>query len=56
MPEQMLSCHDIAQMIDISAVQAPHGEHEIRKLVDITRQFGFGSVHVLYLASILEYV
>lgn len=34
-------------MIDISAVQAPHGESDIRALVDAAEKHGFGAVHVL---------
>ncbi len=34
-------------MIDISTVQAFQGEKEIREMVDLTKEYGFGSVHVL---------
>lgn len=34
-------------MIDISAVQAPHGEHEIQELIASAQNYGFGAVHVL---------
>lgn len=34
-------------MIDVSAVQAFHGEAEIRELVNAAIAFGFGAVHVL---------
>lgn len=47
MPHKTLSHLDIAKMIDISAVQAYHGEQEIRELVSHAAEYGFGSVHVL---------
>ncbi len=47
MAEQTLSSREIASMIDISAVQTPHGEAEIRELVNVASQFGIGAVHVL---------
>jgi deoxyribose-phosphate aldolase len=34
-------------MIDISAVQASHGEKEVRELVDYAQMYHFGAVHVL---------
>jgi deoxyribose-phosphate aldolase len=42
-----LTARDIAQLIDISAVQAPHGEAEIRDLVASARLEHFVAVHVL---------
>ena len=42
-----LTARDIAQLIDISAVQAPHGAAEIRGLVDTAKQHHFIAVHVL---------
>ena len=42
-----LTARDIAQLIDISAVQAPHGASEIRGLVDTAKQHHFIAVHVL---------
>jgi deoxyribose-phosphate aldolase len=42
-----LTARDIAQLIDISAVQAPHGAAEIRELVGSARQYHFVAVHVL---------
>jgi deoxyribose-phosphate aldolase len=42
-----LAARDVAQLIDISAVQAPHGEAEIRDLVASARQYHFVAVHVL---------
>lgn len=47
MAQKSLSAAEIAQMIDISAVQALHGESEIRRLVRDASKHGFGSVHVL---------
>ncbi|NWF69160.1 MAG: deoxyribose-phosphate aldolase [Chloroflexi bacterium] len=47
MSENVLSQQQIARMIDISAVQAPHGEGEIRDLIARASVYGFGSVHVL---------
>lgn len=47
MSEASLSQRQIAHMIDISAVQAPHGETEIRDLVHVARGYGFGAIHVL---------
>jgi deoxyribose-phosphate aldolase len=47
MSEETLSYDQIARMIDISAVQAPHGEAEIRELVSYAKEYGFGAVHVL---------
>jgi deoxyribose-phosphate aldolase len=38
---------DVAQLIDISAVQAPRGEAEIRDLVASAKQEHFVAVHVL---------
>lgn len=42
-----LSARDIAQLIDISAVQAPHGEAEIRAMVTAAKEHRFVAVHVL---------
>lgn len=44
---EQLSDADIAKMIDISCVQTPHGEAEIRELIDCAKTYGFGCVHVL---------
>jgi deoxyribose-phosphate aldolase len=43
----MLTARDVAHLIDISAVQAPHGASEIRELVRNAREYGFIAVHVL---------
>jgi deoxyribose-phosphate aldolase len=42
-----LKPHDIARMIDISAVQTPHGETEISELVKVAKEHDFISVHTL---------
>jgi len=42
-----LTARDIARLIDISAVQAPHGAAEIRELVRIAKEHHFIAVHVL---------
>lgn len=42
-----LTARDVAQLIDISAVQAPHGAAEIRGLVDNAKRHHFIAVHVL---------
>jgi deoxyribose-phosphate aldolase len=42
-----LTARDVAKLIDISAVQAPHGAAEIRDLVDNAKEFHFMAVHVL---------
>jgi deoxyribose-phosphate aldolase len=42
-----LAARDVAQLIDISAVQAPHGAAEIRGLVDSAKKHHFIAVHVL---------
>ena len=42
-----LSAREIARLIDISAVQAPHGEAEIREMVLAARTHHFIAVHVL---------
>lgn len=47
MVDNPLSYRQIAKMIDISAVQTPHGEHEIRELVQVAQTYGFGAIHVL---------
>ncbi|MCB9453055.1 MAG: deoxyribose-phosphate aldolase [Anaerolineaceae bacterium] len=47
MTEETLTYREIARMIDISAVQAPQGETEIRELINYAKEYGFGAVHVL---------
>ncbi|MBL8153987.1 MAG: deoxyribose-phosphate aldolase [Anaerolineae bacterium] len=47
MADNALSYRQIAKMIDISAVQAPHGEQDIRELVQVAQTYGFGAIHVL---------
>jgi deoxyribose-phosphate aldolase len=47
MADGSLTQQQIAKMIDISAVQAYHGEGDIRELVSEARAYGFGAVHVL---------
>jgi deoxyribose-phosphate aldolase len=42
-----LTARDVAQLIDISAVQAPHGAAEIRGLVENAKTYHFIAVHVL---------
>ena len=42
-----LTARDIARLIDISAVQTPHGENEIRELVKYAKEYKFVAVHVL---------
>jgi deoxyribose-phosphate aldolase len=42
-----LTAWDVAQLIDISAVQAPHGEAEIRECVRHAKEFHFIAVHAL---------
>jgi deoxyribose-phosphate aldolase len=42
-----LTARDVAQLIDISAVQAPHGAAEIRGLVANAKEHHFVAVHVL---------
>lgn len=42
-----LSPKDIASMIDISAVQASHGEAEILELAKYAKEYGFIAVHAL---------
>ena len=42
-----LTARDVAQLIDISAVQAPHGAAEIRGLVENAKEYHFIAVHVL---------
>ena len=41
------TARDVAQLIDISAVQAPHGAAEIRSLVESAREHHFFAIHVL---------
>jgi deoxyribose-phosphate aldolase len=43
----VLTPRDVAQLIDVSAVQAPHGAAEIRGLVESAKEHGFIAVHVL---------
>ncbi len=42
-----LSPKDIARLIDISTVQAQHGEAEIRELVGYAKEYSFIAVHAL---------
>jgi deoxyribose-phosphate aldolase len=42
-----LTAREVAQLIDVSAVQAPHGAAEIRDLVAGAKQHRFIAVHVL---------
>jgi len=42
-----LTARDVAQLIDISAVQAPHGAAEICAVVDSAKKYHFIAVHVL---------
>ena len=42
-----LNARDIARLIDISAVQTPHGKDEIEKLVKYAKEYRFIAVHVL---------
>jgi deoxyribose-phosphate aldolase len=42
-----LSSYQIAQMIDVSAVQAQNSEDEIRDLAGLAKQYGFIAVHAL---------
>ncbi|WP_455382081.1 deoxyribose-phosphate aldolase [Salinispira pacifica] len=42
-----LDSESLAQMIDISAVQAPHGEAEVRVLAERAHDYHFKAVHVL---------
>ncbi len=42
-----LTARDIARLIDISAVRTPHGEAEIREMVDSAKKHSFIAVHVL---------
>jgi deoxyribose-phosphate aldolase len=42
-----LTSREVAQLIDISAVQAPHGAAEIRGLVENAKRYHFIAVHVL---------
>jgi deoxyribose-phosphate aldolase len=42
-----LTALDVARLIDISAVQAPHGEAEIRRVVAKAREYHFIAVHAL---------
>jgi len=54
-----LTSRDVAQLIDISAVQAPHGAPEICALVESAKKYHFIAVHVLpcwvtYLTGLLK--
>lgn len=42
-----LNARDVARLIDISAVQAPHGNAEIEELVHQAKEYRFIAVHVL---------
>ncbi len=42
-----LTARDVARLIDISAVQAPHGEAEIRECVRSAKEFRFVEVYAL---------
>ncbi len=42
-----LNAREVARLIDISAVQAPHGAAEIRGLVQSAKEYRFIAVHVL---------
>jgi deoxyribose-phosphate aldolase len=42
-----LSAREIAQLVDISAVRTPHGEAEIREMVENAKRYRFIAVHVL---------
>jgi deoxyribose-phosphate aldolase len=42
-----LNAREIARLIDISAVQAPHGRAEIQEMVRAAKQYHFVAVHVL---------
>jgi deoxyribose-phosphate aldolase len=42
-----LTAREVARLIDISAVQAPHGEAEIRECVKSAKEFRFVAVHAL---------
>ena len=42
-----LTARDIARLTDISAVRTPHGEAEIREMVENARRHSFYAVHVL---------
>jgi deoxyribose-phosphate aldolase len=42
-----MTARDIARLTDISAVRTPHGEAEIREMVENARRHSFYAVHVL---------
>jgi len=42
-----MTARDIARLTDISAVRTPHGEAEIREMVESARKYSFYAVHVL---------
>ncbi|MFN8564510.1 MAG: deoxyribose-phosphate aldolase [Anaerolineae bacterium] len=47
MAAEILTYRQIAEMVDISAVQAPHGKTEIQELIAVAAEYSFGAVHVL---------
>lgn len=47
MADRPLSPGDVARLIDISAVQAPHRESDVRQLAEIAVADGFEAAHVL---------
>lgn len=47
MAAEILTYRQIAEMIDISAVQASHGKTEIQELIAVAAEYSFGAVHVL---------
>ncbi len=47
MLQETLTYRAIAKMVDISAVQTPHGKTEIEELISVAKEYGFGAVHVL---------
>ncbi len=42
-----LSAEDVARMIDVSAVQTPHGENDVRTIAAFAKEKNFIAVHVL---------
>jgi deoxyribose-phosphate aldolase len=42
-----LKSKDIARLIDVSTVQTPHGESDIKQLVSYAKKYRFNSVHAL---------
>jgi len=53
-----LSSHDIARLIDISAVQTAHGIHDIKELVKYAKEYRFIAIHVLpcWVTSVKEMI